>query len=392
MREKSLLIISNGFPNRDDSYIGGIFVKEQVRYLKNFFKNVSVISPVAYGMGILRSTSSTDYAYEGIKVFFPRYLNVPLFYSHGRSFWVSLEMKAILSVIERENIPFDVIHAHMTWPSGAVAAKLKKRFDVPLVITEHTSATFYDAAKTKDSCWKRTFKAADAIVRVKEGDNSLFEELGVSLKKVNAIPNGFDHEKFYPIPSHDCRKKLNLPEDRKIVLNVGNLYDPVKGHRIFIKAISQVVESREDVLGIIVGSGKLEAEILEYIKELHLGDHVRLVGSKPHDQIPFWINACDVFVLPSLNEGNPTVMFEVLGCGKPFVGTKVGGVPEVIISEDYGLLVEPGDPDALAEQIILALKKEWDREAILKYSNRYNWENIGGEIADVYTKILSGSG
>ena len=77
------------------------------------------------------------------------------------------------------------------------------------------------------------------------------------------------------------------------------------------------------------------------------------------------MNACDLFVLPSLNEGNPTVMFEALGCGKPFVGTKVGGVPEVIASDDYGLLVEPADPEDLAEKILVALDREWDREAIL---------------------------
>jgi glycosyltransferase involved in cell wall biosynthesis len=388
MARSNLLVISNSFPNRDDSFVGNIFVKEQVRYLKNFFKTVSVVSPVAYGVNFLRSTSSTDYLYEDISVFFPRYLNVPFFYSRGRSLWVSLETRAILSVIEKQNIPFDIIHAHMTWPSGAVAAELKKRFNVPLVITEHTSATFYNAAKRKDAYWKRTFQAADAIVRVREGDNSLFEELDVPLEKVYAIPNGFDHEKFYPMPSASCREQLALPVDRKIVLNVGNLYSPVKGHRIFIKAISQVAESRGDVLGIVVGSGKLETELLRYIQELHMEDHVRLVGSKPHDQIPFWLNACDVFVLPSLNEGNPTVMFEVLGCGKPFVGTSVGGVPGVITSEDYGLLVNPGDPDALAEQIELALKREWDRDAILQYAARYNWENIGKELADVYSKVL----
>jgi len=79
-----------------------------------------------------------------------------------------------------------------------------------------------------------------------------------------------------------------------------------------------------------------------------------------------WINAADIFVLPSLGEGNPTIMFECLGCGKPFVGTTVGGVPEVITSDDYGLLVEPADPKDLARKILMALGREWDREAILQ--------------------------
>lgn len=392
MHEKSLLIISNTFPNPDDSYIGSIFVKEQARYLKKYFDTVSVISPVAYGMDRLRRTTSTDYVYDDIRVFFPRYLNIPFFYSHSRSSWIALETRAVLSVIEKERIPFDLVHAHMTWPSGAVAAELKKQFDVPLVITEHTSTTFNAAAKKRDSCWKRTLDAADSIIRVREGDNHLFKDLDVPMEKVIAIPNGFDHTAFLPISSAKCRSELGLPEDRRILLNVGNMYSAVKGHRFFIEAMSRVVSSHEDVLGIIVGSGKLEAELLNLIKELNLEDHVRLVGSKPHSQIPLWINACDVFVLPSLNEGNPTVMFEVLGCGKPFVGSKVGGVPGVIISEDYGLLVQPGDPSALADRITLALEREWDRELILQYAARYSWEAIGKEIADVYSKVLSGAG
>lgn len=100
------------------------------------------------------------------------------------------------------------------------------------------------------------------------------------------------------------------------------------------------------------------------------------------------MNACDLFVLPSLNEGNPTVLPEALGCGKPFVGTKVGGVPEVITSDAYGLLVEPTDPEELAEKILVALDREWDREAILAYAERYTWENIAKEITTIYQGVL----
>ena len=119
-----------------------------------------------------------------------------------------------------------------------------------------------------------------------------------------------------------------------------------------------------------------------------LGERVKLLGSVPGDQLTLWMNACDLFVLPSLNEGNPTVLVEVLGCGKPFVGTKVGGVPEVISSDDYGLLVEPADPGDLAEKILVALDREWDREKILGYAERYTWENIAKEIVGVYEQVL----
>ncbi|RNI15771.1 glycosyltransferase [Methanohalophilus sp. RSK] len=92
-------------------------------------------------------------------------------------------------------------------------------------------------------------------------------------------------------------------------------------------------------------------------------------------------------VYECLNEGNPTVLFECLGCGKPFVRTKVGGVPEIINSDDYGLLVEPGDSQDLTDKIEIALNKEWDEEKIKHYGNNFTWENIASQIVNVYYSV-----
>jgi glycosyltransferase involved in cell wall biosynthesis len=81
-------------------------------------------------------------------------------------------------------------------------------------------------------------------------------------------------------------------------------------------------------------------------------------------------------------------MFESLGFGKPFVGTKVGGEPKIITSEDYGLLCEPANPKDLAEKILTALDKEWDKEKILKYAERFTWDNIVKEIIVIYKSII----
>ncbi len=387
MPEKNLLVISNNFPNKDNSY-DNIFVKEQIKFLKVYFDNIYVISPVAYGMDRLRKTSYQDYQYDNVRVFFPKYLNFPFLYYFGRSLWVSLGAKATRSLIKKENLTFDLIHAHFTWPSGAVAVELKKLYTVPVIITEHTSASFHKAVRNNDAYWKKTLKTADAIIRVRKGDIALFESMNVRKDKIHVIPNGFDAEKFFPMPLSQCRTALGLPEDKKILLNVGNLYDPIKGHIFFIEAIGRMVKVRRDILGIIVGSGYLEKQLRELIEELQLNPYIRLVGSKPHPEIPLWMNACDIFVLPSLNEGNPTVMFEAMGCGKPFIGTCVGGVPEVIISDVYGLLVQPADSGELAEKILSALDRKWDHVQILKYSEQYTWEYIAKEIMSVYKQVL----
>jgi glycosyltransferase involved in cell wall biosynthesis len=81
-------------------------------------------------------------------------------------------------------------------------------------------------------------------------------------------------------------------------------------------------------------------------------------------------------------------MFECLGCGKPFVGTKVGGIPEIITSDDYGLLVEPCDSQDLNKKIEIALDKEWDEGQIKEYAEQYQWENIAEKIQHIYSSVL----
>jgi len=386
MSEKNLLVISNSFPNRDNTFVGDIFVKEQIKYLRHYFDNVYVISPVAYGMERLRKTKHFDYQIDNVRIFFPKYINNPLFWHYGRSLWVDLEARAIMSLIEKEELHFDLIHAHFTWPSGAVAVRLKKSLRLPVVITEHTHETLYKAIRERNPYYTNTWRECDAIIRVNKKDISQICRCGVDSSKVYSIANGYDLRKYYPIDKEKACQLLSLPRDLKIVLNISRLYEE-KGQKYLISAINDIVKDRDDIVCYIGGTGPLKDDLEQQIASLNIQRYVKLAGFIPDEQMNLWINAADIFVLPSLGEGNPTIMFECLGCGKPFVGTTVGGVPEVITSDDYGLLVEPADPKDLARKILMALGREWDREAILKYAEQYTWENIVKEIVSVYTEV-----
>lgn len=387
MRSNNLLIISNNFPNEDNSYVGEIFVKEQIKYLKNYFQTVYVISPVPYGMERLRKTVYRDYQYGNVKVFFPKYFNVPFFYTHLRSIWTYFETKAMLKLIKREGIDFDLIHAHFTWPSGAVAVELKTLFNVPVVITSHSNITLYKELKRKNSNYISTWKKSDAIIRVSKKDIPLFINSGVSSSKIYHVVNGYDKAKYFPIEKEKARELLNLPQGIEIILNISRLHS-IKGQDYLIKAMAEVTKKRSNSRCYIGGNGPEKEKLKAQINELGLQDYVHLIGFVPDDKMCLWINACDVFVLPSLNETNPTVMFECLGCGKQFVGTKVGGVPEIITSDDYGLLVEPGNAQDLADKIEIALNKNWDEGKILTYAEQYRWENITEQIQQIYFHAL----
>ncbi|KKH29916.1 glycosyltransferase family 4 protein [Methanosarcina mazei] len=267
--------------------------------------------------------------------------------------------------------------------TGSFASKIVNK---KLVITFHHSNTEEFVDKYKH-IFKFVLRFSDRMILVSEKQkkyiSNVFPEYS---SKLVVIPNGYDADFYYPRDIDDCRIKLDLPHDKKIIYNISNLIE-VKGHKYLIKAMKSIVQERNDVLCVIVGKGYLVDQLESQIEVEGLQDYVKLVGWKPDDEVPIFMNACDFFVHASLKEGNPTVMFECLGCGKPYVGTRVGGVPEIITHKDYGLLVEPGNPQDLAEKIMDALNKNWNKTKIISYSAQFTWENISRQTLDVYNKI-----
>jgi len=386
MKFKNLLVITTNFPDEFNRRIGGIFVKEQVKYLKNYFENVYVIAPRSIWTEYLLKEHFENYSYDNVHVYYPLCINFPAPYvpKHLKRFWIFFEKKQIEKLIKSENIDFDLIHAHYTWHPGAVAVELKKDFNVPVVITEHTHISLYKSIKRKDPYYFKAWKESDAIIRVNKKDVPLFKKYN---KNTVSIPNGFDEKKFYRMDKDKCREKLNLPQDRKIILTISNLVE-VKGHKYLIEAMKEIVKKRRDILCLIIGSGNLKTMLENQIKELGLEEFVKLLGGRPHNEIAFWMNACDLFVLPSLSESFGIVQIEAMACGKPVVATKNGGSEEIITSEDYGLLCEPANPKELAEKILVALNKNWDEEYILNYAKQFTWEKIAKEIIRVYKDVM----
>jgi glycosyltransferase involved in cell wall biosynthesis len=293
--------------------------------------------------------------------------------------------------IREKRMKFDLIHAHFIYPQGYVAVKLGQKFNVPVVISAHGHDVYEMPFRNNDwkSIIKQVLEQSNYIITTShKNEYIIVKKLGINNEKVSVIPNGFDSQVFRGIPRELAREKLGLPKNKKIILNVGNLY-PAKGHKYLIIAIKEIVEKRRDILCVIIGDGPLKKELRRHIEKEKLQKYIKLVGARPHDEIPLWMNAADLFVLPSLHEGNPTVMFEALGVGLPFIGTKVGGIPEVLVSEDYGFLVEPANTKDLVEKILISLEKDWDREKIQKYARKFTLENVVERILEIYKHVLS---
>jgi glycosyltransferase involved in cell wall biosynthesis len=288
---------------------------------------------------------------------------------------------------------YDIIHiqssggffSFITVVSGLLSSKLLHK---NLVITFHYRPSEKFVSRYKPFL-NLTLKNCDTFFVVSEKQKKLLSSAFFEYSsKIYVIPNGFNDNEFKIISQDICRNKLSLPVDKKILLNIGNLV-PEKGQKYLIEAMNEIVKYRTDILCIIVGSGKLRDSLEKQVNKLQLTKYVSFAGMRPHDEIPFWINACDIFVLPSVIEGNPTVMFECLGCGKPFLGTNVGGIPEIIISDEYGLLTKPNDVKSLAYNICISLDKKWNYKEIKKYSDNYSWISISNKVQNIYESIYN---
>lgn len=387
-QDKNLLVITPHYLT---------FVKDQINELAKYFSKIYVFIPMVKFSDILKNLKpfkkhSKKYLIddkdlpENIKILVPTYSHLPLLpfrKNQGRN-----QFKAVDDLIQKEKIEFDLIYCHFTWPSGYAGVKLKEEYGKRLVITAHGYDIY--GLPFKDKYWKNkilyTLNNADQIVTVSKRNFDCVQKLKISTN-TKIIPNGYDHNLFKLMDKGECREKINLPLDKKIILTVGNLAD-VKGHKYLIKAMKKVVDHRKDILCVIIGSGRLKNKLEDQIKELRLERFVKLVGGMIHDEIPIWMNACDIFVLPSLSESFGVVQIEAMACGKPVVATYNGGSEEIITSEDYGLLCESANSEELAEKILLALDKKWDKDEILNYAKKFLWKDIAKEIVRVCDEVM----
>ena len=385
---RNLLVLVNDFPNKDDSNMSNIFVREQAEALQQYFENIYIIVPFPRGLEHKRKTRYRNYHLGKINIYFLTYINpvFPMTWYRFRGVWVYLETRAVKDFIKKRNMKFDLIHAHYGWPSGAVAANLKKEFSVPLVITEHAHTTLYPLIRRRDKILTKVWNSADAIIRVNKHDIPLFSSI-VSSDKVFHIPNGYNANEIRCFSQQAAREKLELPLNKTILFNLAQLL-PYKGQKYLIQAMKEVVIAKNDVLCFIGGSGPLKRKLQAQIDQLNLGTHVKLLGHIRHSEAMYWYNACDIFVLPSLSEGLPVVHLEAMACGKPVVATYNGGSEEIITSEEYGLLCQPANSKELAEKILIALDKNWEREKILNYGQRFTWRNNAEETLQLYESVL----
>jgi len=184
LHKKTLLVITPDFPDEKNQYIGSIFVKNQLNPLKRYFKKIIVIAPVFFSGGLLPNDRyCKNYSYDTISVYYPRCLFLPRSVSiplvkNSDKLLFDTRLSAVKNLIKREHIRFDLIHAHFTWPSAFIAARLKEQYRVPVVATIHEDSGWLDEelamnAEPIQCAWQN----ADALIRVNKKEIPLLQKM-----------------------------------------------------------------------------------------------------------------------------------------------------------------------------------------------------------------------
>jgi glycosyltransferase involved in cell wall biosynthesis len=282
---------------------------------------------------------------------------------------------------------FDCIDAHYVYPDGLAAVLIGRLIRVPVIITARGSdINLFPHFRLIEPMIRWTLTHAAGSVTVSQALKDTEIELGLEGDRIEVIRNGIDENRFKPLARDEARSLLNLPRDAKIVVSVASLL-PAKGLQYLIPAIGRLQSEFDDLRLYIIGEGVFRPKLETLISMYQLDSKVFLVGSKSNEDLSLWFSASDATCLPSSREGLPNVILESLACGTPVVATRVGGIPEIIVSEELGILTEQST-QALADSIDVALRKSWNRELISHQGRHRTWKVVAAEI-DSYFNLIT---
>lgn len=374
----NVLIITSWYPTTDSIY-NGVFVKEQAKALKTIGMNPIVFYPYDRTLkakelvsveeeGIVTYRANTDYMTNS-KV------------SQLNSIRVAMNM--LNKLVKKHKI--DVVHSHVCYPSGFVAAIQKKLHGTPYVITEHMSKVAdFSKKKYNRILFKSSYKSANKVITVSE---FLGEELrGLDYEFSNAVIGNVVDTKDYTI--NNCK----VENDEYNIAFIGSMINTeVKGHQFFIPAFAEYIKKNPDkkLTLNLYADGVKRAEYEKLCVDLGIGPNCIFHGKVPKSEIAKAIEKNNFLVAPSIKETFGSVIIESMAGGKPVLATRCGG-PNEIIKDFNGVLVEPRNIEALEKGLDEIINKynDFDNLKIRNFvEENYGYRAIGEKLLKIYSEI-----
>lgn len=376
---------------------GGSFVFDQVKALAPFVA-ISVVVLVAQPPKLLCYRNHLSY-FGGKTGGQELEHDIPVYYVHYRTI---PELSRYLSSVKafhalrrfllHQQERFDIIHAHFAYIAGFAAVCAGQRFHIPTIITVHGSDINYYTRRTLRNLVAALYtiaglRCATAIIAVGKDLKNKVSKLGVPSNRIIVVPDGIEQSVFFPRgEKRILREQLRLPQEELLFLYVGN-FTRVKSLDTLLNAFARIRVRIPHATLVMVGDGELETELKQYATVLGIIERIIWAGRMPHKEIPYWMSAADFLVLPSLNEGYGLVILEALACGIPAIASQVGGILDILVSPDLGIMFSPGDSVALANAMFVAIDKTWNPNTLVNFAHANTWAVRVKDILQLYQNI-----
>ncbi len=285
-----------------------------------------------------------------------------------------------------------IVHGFLFWAYiiGTFAAKAVR---VPIVVASRRSLGWFKAQKPHYLRLERLANRwTDLLVANSEAvKQDVMARERMPSAKIRVVYNGIDADRYARPPDPILREELGIPAGAPVIGVVANLIH-YKGHLVLLEACRRIREARPDTRVLLVGEGPCRKELHRRAANLGVAEMVCFLGSRR--DVPELLAQISVAALPSLEEGFPNAVLEAMAAGKPVVASRVGGVPEAVRHGETGLLVPPGDPDALAEGL-LALLADPKRAAVMGRAGKerarvqFDMDRMVREMEAIYEELLS---
>lgn len=356
------------------------------------------IAELGYDVSIISSNDcevdETVIKESGIKQF---YIQMDRKISIFKDLRSILEMRKLL---KKES--FDIVHTHTAKAGliGRIGAFLAK---TPVIIHTSHGLPFYKGmnpikyfiyknlelfgAKLSDYVGSQNKEDKEILTKlIKDSDKVFYEGNGIDLEYIDKCSSEISEEDLL-----ELKIKLNIDKDKLVIL-MGARFEEVKNHRLFVKAIKQVVDcGYTNIVCVLAGDGPLQQEIIELTKEFNIYEYFRFVG-KRNDMFKF-IKMSDIVALTSEKEGIPRILMEGMAFSKPIIATNVLGTRELVIHRETGLLSKYNDINYLKDNIVEIIENKietvrmgWNGRK--RIENNFTESIVADKVNYIYIKAL----
>lgn len=295
----------------------------------------------------------------------------------------------------------DVVHTHSS-KAGIVGRAAAWAENVPAVIHTVHGLPFHEKQnRLVHSLYvaleRWAAKRCHHLIAITPAMVDAFEKHRIAPReKFTVIPSGVDLSKFGENANQrtHVRREWGVPQDAPVLGILARL-DPLKGHDDLLTIMPRLLRRLPELRLVFIGDGWNRPHLVQRIGREGLRDRVLMTDLVPHDEVARLLNAIDVKVLPSYQEGQSRTLIEALLCGCGIVAYNVGGMPSICIDGVTGRLVTAGDLDALADAIVWMFEHPAERRAMVERGQRHVREHFSAEtmvreIEAVYHRVLEG--